>query len=96
MQRQTVINTLKAHRSQLAGFGVSSLTLFGSVARDEATADSDVDVLAEFDRPVGFFGMIQVQDYLTALLGRKVDLGTWKGLKPSVRTTVLAEAVHVD
>ena len=45
----------EAHREQLQKLGVKSLSLFGSVARDEADADSDVDLLVEFDRQGGFF-----------------------------------------
>jgi predicted nucleotidyltransferase len=50
-------------------FGVKSLALFGSVARDEAGAASDVDLLVEFDRPTGYFGLVRLQLFLQQLLG---------------------------
>ena len=76
-------------------FGVQSLALFGSVARDEATAKSDVDLLVEFNRPVGYFGLFALQDYLEQLLGCPVDLGTPDSLKPHLRERVQDELLRV-
>ena len=76
-------------------FGVRSLLLFGSVARDEATATSDVDLLVEFNRPVGYFGLFALQEYLEKLLGCPVDLGTPDSLKPNIREIVMGEVIHV-
>jgi predicted nucleotidyltransferase len=53
-----------------------------------------VDVLVEFDRPVGYFHLFEVQDRLEALLGCKVDLVTRGGLRPELRDGILAEAVR--
>jgi uncharacterized protein len=69
--------------------------VFGSVARDAATSTSDVDLLVEFDRPVGYFGLFALQDYLENLLGCSVDLGTPESLRPAIRERVLGEAIHV-
>ena len=76
-------------------FGVQSLTLFGSVARDEANAKSDVDLLVEFNRPVGYFGLFALQDYLEQLLGCPVDLGTLDSLKPHLRERIQGELLLV-
>jgi predicted nucleotidyltransferase len=76
-------------------YGVRSLSLFGSVARDEDGPASDVDLLVEFDRPVGYFGLFALQDYLESLLGCKVDLGTSNSLKPRIRDHVMGECVRV-
>ena len=76
-------------------FGVKSLLLFGSVARDEATTASDVDLLVEFNRPVGYFGLFALQDYLEKLLGCPVDLGTPDSLKPYIRERVMGELIRV-
>lgn len=76
-------------------YGVKSLALFGSVSRDEAVPDSDVDLLVEFDRPVGYFGLFALQDHLESILGCKVDLGTPNSLKPRIRERVLGECVRV-
>ena len=96
MKREEVVRILNEHRAELnERYGVKSLALFGSVARDEATSASDVDLLVEFDRPVGLFGLFSLQDRLESLLGCKVDLGTPASLKPRIRTRVLQEAVRV-
>jgi len=96
MRRNEVIGILKEHQKEISEkFGVKSLALFGSVARDEAKLASDVDLLVEFDRPVGLFGLFALQDYLETLLGCPVDLGTPDSLKPRLRASVLAECVYV-
>ena len=96
MKRNEVVRILTEHQKELSEkYGVKSLALFGSVARDEANPKSDVDVLVEFDRPVGLFGLFALQDYLEALFGCPVDLGTPDSLKPRLRTKVLAECVYV-
>ena len=62
MKRDKVVKILSEHRDELQQrFGVKSLALFGSVARDEATGISDVDLLVEFDRPTGLFGAPQTE-----------------------------------
>jgi predicted nucleotidyltransferase len=96
MNQEVVIRLLKPKSAELAKrFGVKSLLLFGSVARNEATAASDVDLLVEFNRPVGYFGLFALQDYLEQLLGCPVDLGTPDSLKSYIRDRVLGEAIHV-
>ncbi|NJL98662.1 MAG: nucleotidyltransferase family protein [Synechococcaceae cyanobacterium SM2_3_2] len=94
LNRQTVIQTLINHRVQLQGFAVKTLLLFGSVARDEAQADSDVDLLVEFDKPVGLFTFVELKDYLENILNCSVDLGTPQSLRPTLRDVVLREAVR--
>jgi len=76
-------------------FGVKSLALFGSVARDEAGPTSDVDLLVEFDRPTGYFGLVRLEQHLQTVLGRPVDLGTPNSLREALRRRVLQEAVRV-
>ena len=95
MKRDVVIEILTSHRDALSEFSVESISLFGSTARDEATASSDVDLLVEFNRPVGLFGLIRLRRYLESLLGCKVDLGTPGSLKPRLRARILAEKFHV-
>ena len=96
MKREEVIRKLHERRAELAArYGVESLALFGSVACDEASASSDVDLLVEFNRPVGLFGLFALQDHLEALLGCPIDLGTPNSLKPRIKEQVLQEAIHV-
>lgn len=97
MKRCDVVQRLGAQREQLRlQFGVASLAIFGSTARDEAKPESDVDLLVEFDRPTGLFDLIRLQFYLEELLGTRVDVGTVDGLKPRIRERVLAESIYVN
>ena len=97
MKQDLVLKILKQKNAELTKqFGVKSLFLFGSVARNEATIASDVDLLVEFSRPVGYFGLFALQEYLEKLLGCPVDLGTTESLKPYVRERVMGELIHVS
>jgi len=94
LSQQEVLDRLNAHRDRLDEFAVKALFLFGSVARDEATSDSDVDFLVEFNRPVGLFTLLGLKAYLEELLGCSVDVGTPGSLRPHLRETVLREAIR--
>jgi len=96
MNRQLAIELLSAHKAVLAArFGVLDLALFGSTARNTAGADSDVDLLVEFDGPATSDKYFGVQFYLEDLLGQRVDLVTQKALRPELRPFIEREAVHV-
>ncbi len=96
MKQEVVLQTLKQKNAELiTKFGVKSLQLFGSVARDDATSTSDVDLLVEFNRPVGYFGLFALQDYLEKLLDCPVDLGTPDSLKPYIKERVMGELIRV-
>jgi predicted nucleotidyltransferase len=89
MKKTTALAILKKHSARLKNeFHVQSLYLFGSTARDEAGAKSDVDILVEFSsNEIGFFEFIQLKDYLELVLKTKVDLVT----RDSVKKWMLAE-----
>ena len=96
MNRATILNLLNQHHHDLLGrFGARRLALFGSAARDELRADSDIDVLVEFEGPATFDGYFDLKAYLERLLGRPVDLVTEKGLKPRARRHVEKDLVRV-
>lgn len=95
MNLKNVSVLLKRHQAELHQRGVKSLAVFGSLARGEATPASDIDVLVEFDRPVGLFEFIRLKMYLEELTGRQVDLVTPDALRPAMRADILREAVHV-
>lgn len=95
MRRNEILEILHEHKTQLKQFGVKSLALFGSFARDEAREDSDVDMLVEFETPPTFSAYMDLKFYLEDLLGRPVDLGTPDTLKPRIRARVLQEAIRV-
>jgi uncharacterized protein len=96
MKQDAILQILRQKNAELTQqFGVKSLVLFGSVARNEATSTSDVDLLVEFNRPVGYFGLFALQDYLEKLLGCSVDLGTPESLKPYIKERIMGEIIHV-
>jgi uncharacterized protein len=95
MDRAAILGLLSQHRAILRTLGVASLAIFGSVARDEAGPDSDVDVLVELEAPVTFDRYMDVKFYLEDLLEKPVDLVTALSLKPQLRSIVEREAIRV-
>jgi uncharacterized protein len=96
MNRQLALQLLTEHKALLVNrFGVAKLALFGSVARDNATEKSDVDVLVSFDGPATSSRYFGVQFYLEDLLGCPVDLVTEKALRAELRPFVTRDAIHV-
>ena len=96
MKRDEVLRVLAAHREEFAAMGVRELAIFGSVARDEAAADSDVDVLVDYlpGTKLSYFRLFDLQERLEELLGAKVDLVTMGGLRRELRAGILAEAIR--
>lgn len=97
MRRDEIIARLKDAEPKLRASGVAALYLFGSHARDEARADSDVDVFIDKDRsrPFGFDEFMDVYLLLQDRLGENVDYGTRESLHPVLRTGIEQEAVRV-
>ncbi len=93
-QSDVVLSVLRAHHPDLEKHGVRSLLLFGSTARNEAREDSDIDLLVDFDRPVGLFALTRLQRDLEHWLGRSVDLVTLDSLRPEFRERILREALR--
>lgn len=95
MNRDEVINKLRAHEAELKAAGIVRLAVFGSVARGDNSPESDVDLLADFDntRRYTLLTMGRLENRLADLLGTKVDLSSPEWLKESVKSQVLREAV---
>ena len=72
--------------------GVTRLRLFGSAVRGEERPDSDIDIIVDFETPVGFLRLIRFENALSEFFGRSVDLVTEPGLSPYIRDAVLASA----
>ena len=86
---------LSEHKKDLLRLGVRTLSLFGSVARNKASAGSDIDILVDFDSKKGLFGFMGLKNYLEELLDCDVDLVTKSALHPALRKKILYEAKHV-
>ena len=96
MSRDEVLTLLRAHKPVLERrFGIVDLALFGSFARDSATAGSDIDILVRFDGPATSKRYFGAQFYIEDLLGRSVDLVTDSALRRELRPYVEREAIHV-
>lgn len=95
MDRDEILRILEAHRNEIARFGVTSLRVFGSVARNEASAESDVDILVDFAASPSFSQFMKLRIFLEDLLGARVDLVTERGLRDRVRPYVEREAIRV-
>jgi predicted nucleotidyltransferase len=91
-----VLQTLRTHESELRRLGVSHAAVFGSVARGEAVADSDIDVLVELDEywPMGIFEYARLKLYINELLAGAGDVVNRRTLKPLLRDSILRDAIH--
>ncbi len=96
MNRDQILGVLAERQQEMAArYGVKRLALFGSAARDELSASSDVDVLVEFTSPATFGAYMDLKFYLEDLLGRPVDLVTDKALRDELRPYVEKEMIRV-
>ena len=91
-----VLQILRTHESELRLRGVSHAAVFGSVARGEAGAASDIDVMVELDehRAMGIFEYARLKLYINELLDGAGDVVNRRTLKPLLRDNILRDAVH--
>jgi predicted nucleotidyltransferase len=96
-ERERVLQLLRAHEPELRGRGLVRLALFGSTARGDRGAASDVDLLIEVDpaRRFGLFAFVDLKGDLADLLGRPVDLAFADAMRPRLRDAVLRDAVEI-
>jgi predicted nucleotidyltransferase len=96
LTKKELENKLAAHRHELRKMGVVSLAVFGSVARDESTEQSDIDLLVDFDREVGLCYLFEIQHKLEDIIGvPKIDLIQRGAIHPALKDRILSEAVNV-
>jgi|SRR5277367_337299 len=95
MEKGQVIQILRDHEAELRSAGIVHLRLFGSVARSEASSQSDIDLLADFDKSqrLTLVKLGRLQGRLADLLGSSVDLSSPEWLKEPIRTRAIREAV---
>lgn len=95
MHKSEVLNDIKKNKPELKKrFNVKRIGIFGSYARGDYRKDSDLDVLIELNKPLGIFGLMELEDYLGSLIGKKIDLVTKNTLKSAIKEKVLKEAVY--
>jgi len=96
MDREKAIARLKEHEADLKRLGVKHLYLFGSTARGEAQAASDVDLFFDYEKgKFGLYELMDVKELTSAILGRKADIMTRDSLHPALRQRIEANALRV-
>ncbi len=95
MDRSTVLAKLRENEPELKAAGITRLSLFGSVARGDASSESDVDLMAEFDpaKQFSLLEMVGLENRLADILGVRVELTPARALKDRIRERVTREAV---
>jgi predicted nucleotidyltransferase len=91
--KREILKTLSANQAKIKSFGVRGLSLFGSCARGDETAESDLDFVVEFERK-SFDAYMDLKFFLEDLFDKPVDLVLSDGIKPRLRAAILQEAVH--
>jgi hypothetical protein len=93
---ETIETILQLRRNQLAEeYSVSEIGVFGSFVRGESSPDSDIDILIEFNKPIGLFKFLEIEERLGEWLGRKVDLVTKAALKPYIGSQIMQEVTMI-
>jgi predicted nucleotidyltransferase len=87
---------IQNHKDELRQqYGLKEIGVFGSYVRGAQREDSDLDVLIEFEKPVGFVKFLKLENKLSELLGVKVEIVTKKALKPFIGKRILQEVIYV-
>ncbi|MEF8714995.1 MAG: nucleotidyltransferase family protein [Accumulibacter sp.] len=92
LTQERILELLRDQSTYLASeFGIRKMALFGSFAKGQPHAASDIDLIVEFERPIGL-RFVVLMDYLEQLLGRKVDVLTPTGLE-NIRRKAVADSI---
>ena len=93
---EDVKKILDEHKDYITNrYAVDSFMLFGSYAKNTQTPNSDIDLLVTFSSPIDMFDFIDLQDYLSEIFNKKIDLGTPNSLKNFIKNLVLNEAIKL-
>jgi uncharacterized protein len=93
---QEIRNILELHKEELSmTFGLKAIGLFGSVVKNTQNETSDIDILIEPAQPMGLFEFVRLKNYLSDMLGVKVDLVMKRALKPRIGKRILKEVLYV-
>lgn len=95
MLLSTGVEILKSHQTDLLNQGVRKLSIFGSLARNESSKGSDVDILIDFDSKRGLFAFVGLKNYMESILRCEVDLVTKNALHPALKSRILRDAKNV-
>jgi len=91
-----ILNKIRNHKPEIAKeFHIKEIGVFGSYIRGEEQANSDIDILVEFETPIDLFRFLDLEERLSELSGRKVDLVSKKALKPHIGKEILKEVQYL-
>ncbi len=91
-----VKRTLNEHQKELKNrFGITGIGIFGSFARGEQTPDSDLDVLVSMDKSVSLLEWAGAVNYLSSLLGIKVDVVPVEDIRPELKQVIMEEVIRL-
>ena len=91
-----IISEIKKHKPELAKeFHIKELGVFGSFIRGEERIDSDIDMLVDFEQPIDLFRFLDLEERLSEVSGKKVDLVSKKALKPHIGRAILKEVQYL-
>ena len=97
LSKKKIIKLLASNQSQLKQmYPIKKMGLFGSFARSKQTEESDVDILIEFEKPIGLFTFSRLQLTLSDMLHNNVDLVTPNSLKPLIKDKILVEVNWIE
>lgn len=91
-----ILSEIRNHKAEIVKeYHVKEIGIFGSFVRGEEQMDSDVDVLVDFDKPIDLFRFLDLEERLSELFGKKVDLVSKKALKPYIGQEILKEVQYL-
>lgn len=91
-----VLSALRSYKDDIREqFHVKGMGLFGSVVRGEATEESDIDIVVDFDDGASLFDLCGLGNYLEDRFGRKVDVVSRRSIKPELKESILADVVAI-
>jgi len=87
---------LEANKDNLKEkYKIKTIGIYGSLVRGEQKRRSDIDILVDFEVTIGFFKFLEMEEYLSELVGTKVDLVSRKALKPRIGKYILQEVIQI-
>ncbi len=94
LTRIEILKRLKKNKDVLTKYKIKQIGLFGSYAKGKQKKESDIDILVEFSEVIDFFEFLEIEEYLTDILGSKVDLVMKPVLKPEIGKQILSEVIY--
>jgi len=95
LTKEDIVRILNQKRRLLKRYKIKKISLFGSYIRNEQKADSDIDLLVEFESPITVFQHVHLMQELAAIFNKKVEVVSVKALRPMLRESIIKEAVEV-